>query len=83
MEKAEKICVINSEVEAKLIEEILTERGIPHIIRSYRDLLFDGLWQTPTVWGELQAPASSREEILRLIEEISKMPPDGYQEMQE
>lgn len=83
MDRPEKIVVLNNEIEASLIDQILKEKEIPHIIRSYRDLVYDGLWQTPSAWGELQAPPSYRQEILAIYEEITQNPPDGYPEEQE
>jgi hypothetical protein len=59
-----KIISLNNEFEAKLLDEILNERGIPHIIRSYHDSAYDGLWQMQSGWGHLEAPEEYREEIL-------------------
>ncbi len=59
-----KILTFTSEPEALLLEQILLDRGIPHMIRSYLDLAYDGLWQTNTVWGHLEAPEEYREEIM-------------------
>lgn len=66
-----KILIIKNQVEASLLDEILKERDIPHIIKSYHDLAYDGLWQTPTAWGQLDAPEEFKEEILKLYEEMS------------
>jgi hypothetical protein len=59
-----KILVFNNEFEAKLLSEILTEKSIPHIIRSYHDSAYDGLWQMQSSWGHLEAPVEYKEEIL-------------------
>jgi hypothetical protein len=66
-----RILIIKNQVEASLLDEILKERDIPHIIKSYHDLAYDGLWQTPTAWGQLDAPVEFKEEILKLYEEMS------------
>jgi hypothetical protein len=66
MEKTEKIVVLNNEFEAKLLDEILNEKSIPHIIRSYHDSAYDGLWQAQSGWGHLEAPSNYREEILEI-----------------
>ncbi len=73
-----KILIIKNQVEASLLDEILKERGIPHIIRSYHDLAYDGLWQTPTAWGQLDAPEEFKEQILKLYEEMSL--PENFSE---
>lgn len=72
MEKAVRILVLDNEIEAKLLEEILTEKKIPYLIRSYHDSVYDGLFQVQSGWGHLEAPASFREEILKIYEEMAK-----------
>ena len=67
-----RILIIKNQVEASLLDEILKERDIPHIIKSYHDLAYDGLWQTPTAWGQLDAPQEFKEEILKLYKEMSQ-----------
>jgi hypothetical protein len=66
----EKILSFENEIEAHLMDEILTDRNIPHMLRSYHDSAYDGLWQTRSVWGHLEAPAEHRDEILRIYDEI-------------
>jgi hypothetical protein len=66
-----KILTFNNEIEAQLLGELLTEKEIPHMIRSYHDSVYDGLWQTSTCWGHLEAPEKFREEILKIFREIS------------
>jgi len=70
MEGFVKILVLENEIEAKLLEGILKEKGIPHFIRSYHDTAYDGLFQTVTGWGEILAPSSYKEEIEEIVEEI-------------
>jgi hypothetical protein len=71
MEKTVKILVFDNEIEAKLLEEILQEKNIPHIIRSYHDSAYDGLWQTQSCWGHLEAPAIYKEEILEIYSKMA------------
>lgn len=71
MNKTVKILVFNNEIEATLLNEILSDKGIPHIIRSYHDSVYDGLWQTKSAWGHLDAPEENREEILAIYQEMS------------
>ena len=72
MKNTVRILVIRNAVEANLLDEILTEKDIPHIIRSFHDLAYDGLWQTATAWGQLDAPPEFREEILKIYDEMSR-----------
>jgi len=71
MTKAVKILVLNNEIEAKLLSGILKEKNIPHLIRSYHDSAYDGLWQIQSGWGHIEAPQEFKEEILKIYEEIS------------
>ena len=63
-----KITVLENTIEAQLIESILTEKNIPHRIRSFHDTAYDGLFQFQKGWGELFAPPILKDEILEIIE---------------
>ncbi len=67
-----KVLNLNDEFEAKLLDEILTEKGIPHLIRSYHDSVYDGLWQMQSSWGHVEAPEEFREAIIRTFEQMSE-----------
>jgi hypothetical protein len=66
-----KILDLNNEFEAKLLDEILTEKNIPHIIRSYHDSVYDGLWQMQSGWGHVEAPEEFRDEIVSTYNQMS------------
>jgi hypothetical protein len=66
-----KILVLNNEFESKLLDEILNDKQIPHLIRSYHDSAYDGLWQLQSGWGHIEAPEEYREEILKTYSEMS------------
>ena len=66
-----KILVLSNEFEAKLLDEILTDKDIPHIIRSYHDSAYDGLWQMQSSWGHVEAPEEYREEITETFSKMS------------
>ena len=51
MEDYRKIAIMENEIEARLLDSILTERDIPHLMRSYHDTAYDGLFQTQKGWG--------------------------------
>jgi hypothetical protein len=67
-----KIIVFNNEFEAKLLNEILNDKSIPHIIRSYHDSAYDGLWQNNSGWGHIEAPEEYREVILEVYKEMAQ-----------
>jgi hypothetical protein len=66
-----KILTFENQIESILLSEILTERKIPHIIRTYQDSAYNGLWQTKTVWGHIEAPEEYRKEIQDIFREMS------------
>ena len=65
-----KIAILENGIEAQLIGSILTQREIPHRVRSYHDTAYDGLFQVQKGWGKLFAPRPFKKEILQLIEEV-------------
>ena len=67
-----KIATLENDIEAGLLESILTERGIPHRMRSYHDTAFDGLFQTQKGWGYVSAPESFHEEIEEILSDLRK-----------
>jgi hypothetical protein len=72
MEDHVKVAVLENEIEACLLESILNERDIPHLLQSYHDTAYDGLYQTQKGWGHVSAPLSSREEILEILSDLRK-----------
>ncbi|MBW2116306.1 MAG: hypothetical protein JRH09_00040 [Deltaproteobacteria bacterium] len=72
MEDYIKASILDNEDEGRLIDLILTERGIPHRTRSYHDTAVDGLYQTQKGWGYVSAPASYEEEIIEIISDLRK-----------
>ena len=68
----EKIAVLDNEVQAELIDEVLTGRDIPHIMQSYHDSALDGLFQAGKGWGAVLAPESFKEEILADLADIKR-----------
>ena len=62
-----KILSLSSEIEAIRIKEILDSNEIPHLIRSFHDSAYDGIFQNQYGWGVLEADESDEERILNLI----------------
>jgi len=71
-ERFEKITVLDSEVQAELMDDVLSGQDIPHIMQSYHDSALDGLYQAAKGWGVILAPASFKEEILAALEDIKR-----------
>lgn len=70
MNEFKKVLVIEDEIQAQVLEIALKEREIPHILRSYHDSAFDGLFQGARNWGHIEAPEEYHSEIKELYEQI-------------
>ncbi len=71
MEEFKKVLILNNEIEAQLLDSILTEREIPHLIRSYHDSAYNGIYQAQKGWGRVDAPEEFREEIIEIHKNLS------------
>ncbi|HYQ60368.1 MAG TPA: hypothetical protein VEP29_04920 [Desulfatiglandales bacterium] len=67
-----KVIVLDNEIEAQLLDSILSERDIPHLMVSYHDTAYDGLFQTQKGWGHVSAPTPFKQEILEILEELRR-----------
>jgi hypothetical protein len=65
-----KVAVLDNAFEAYLIEEVLNDQRIPHIIQSYHDDVYGNLFQMTKGWGAVQAPSSFREHIITVLQDI-------------
>jgi len=65
-----KILSLSSEIEAFRIKEILESNEIPHLVRSFHDSAYDGIFQNQYGWGVLEADESDEERILKLIRDL-------------
>jgi hypothetical protein len=72
MEHYVKIAVLENEIEAQVLDSVLQERRVPHIMRTYYDTAYDGLFQTQKGWGEVRAPEDFREEILEILGDLRR-----------
>ncbi len=67
-----KIVILENEIEARLMDSILTERGIPHRMKSYHDTAYDGIFQVQKGWGHVEAPEGYRDEIMAIQQELPR-----------
>jgi hypothetical protein len=70
MADLEKIAVLDNEIEARLLGSILNEQEIPHMIVSYYDSAFDGVFQVSQGWGHVEAPATRKEEVMLILDDL-------------
>ncbi|HET6348057.1 MAG TPA: zinc ribbon domain-containing protein [Candidatus Krumholzibacteria bacterium] len=68
----ERIATLDTEIQAGLVDAILSERKIPHIMQTYHDTAYDGLFQFQQGWGVVLAPAEFRDEIMAVIDDIKQ-----------
>lgn len=73
-EPYKKVDILESQIEAQLLDSILNERGIPHHIKSFHDTAYDGIYQVQKGWGQISAPASWSEEIAEILSDIRATP---------
>lgn len=71
----EKIATIENVMEAHLLTPLLESEGIPHVILSYHDTAYDGLFQFQKGWGEVRAASRFRDRIRELLEDLRNASP--------
>jgi len=74
MDKVERIAVLRNEIEAQLLAGELAELDIPHLMKSYYDGAFDGVYQFSKGWGHIEAPSEFKEKILKILTGIRQGP---------
>ena len=72
MEDYKKAAMLENQFEAQLLASILSERGIPHRLRSYHDTAFDGLYQTQKGWGYVSAFEKDHPEIKEILDDLRR-----------
>jgi len=70
MDKVERIAVLRNEIEAQLLDGELAELDIPHLMKSYYDGAFDGVYQFSKGWGHIEAPSEFRDKILEILSDL-------------
>jgi hypothetical protein len=72
MKNKSKVVILNNQIEAQLIESVLKEKNIPHVIRSYEDLALDGIYQFQQGWGHVETPAQYLEQVKEVYQDLFK-----------
>ena len=65
-----KIIELDNEAEARLLEAELDKREIPHTIRNFFDVGFDGIFQMQKGWGVVEAPPDYQEKIQEIYADL-------------
>lgn len=72
MDNYKKIAVLENQIQAQLLDDVLKKRNIPHMMRSYYDSAYNGLYQHSKGWGHVEAPESYEDEIIEIIDNLSQ-----------
>ena len=67
MGTTKRIATLDNEIQARLLSALLDEEGITHLLRSYHDSAYDGLFQAERGWGHIEAAEEDGPRILDLI----------------
>lgn len=70
MNRVAKVAVLDNEIEAQLVDRLLADQQIPHLMRSYHDSAYDGIFQGLGSWGHVEAPLDCHERVKELIAEL-------------
>jgi len=70
MDRLKTIAVLDNAVEAHVLEAILNAQGVPHVMKSYHDSAYDGLFQAPRGWGHVEAPEKHEPEVLDILKDL-------------
>ena len=72
MNETVRIAILDHVVEAQLLDALLTEQDIPHVIQSFHDAAYDGIFQAQNGWGCVIAPAAYQKKIMFLLSDLRK-----------
>ncbi|MGE0084261.1 MAG: hypothetical protein AB7S75_07535 [Desulfococcaceae bacterium] len=75
-----RTAILEDPFEAQIAAGMLHEENIPHIIRSYHDTAYDGLFQAQKGWGEIRAPRQYTDQILEILEDYRSEIPESLPE---
>ena len=65
-----KIAILENEIEAQIIDDILMDRQIRHEIRPYGNYAFGNLFELQKGCGAVYAPAEYKTEILEILTDV-------------
>ncbi|MBN2775298.1 MAG: hypothetical protein JXR31_13665, partial [Prolixibacteraceae bacterium] len=72
------IITLKNGIEAQIMKDLLDEKGIPHIIKTFHDSVYDGIFQTETAWGEIESLPEFADEITELYKEVTESGNDKF-----
>ena len=75
MPEYRKILTLQNEIQATALEAELKSRNIPHLIRSYHDAMYNGIYQQTKGWGIVEASPEYESEILEIFTDLNQQSP--------
>ncbi len=72
MANSKRILDLKNDQEARLLSGLLDDEGIPHIMVSYHDSAYDGIFQLQQGWGHVEAPPEYQEQITDIYNDMGK-----------
>ena len=72
MDKTVKTVTLSNQFEAMLLSELLYDKEIPHIVKSYGDSALTNIWQTQSLWGHIEAPEEFKNTITEIYNNMLK-----------
>ena len=60
------------EIKKTLSFQCQSQKKIPHFIKSYHDLAYDGLFQFQKGWGQVEAPPEFRDQIVDIYNDLNQ-----------
>ncbi len=67
MTEFKEIAKLDNEIEARLLGAALEQEGVPHVLRSYGDPAYVGIFQLQRGWGVVIGPAEEEARILAVL----------------
>lgn len=67
-----RIANLENEIEAQILISILNERRIPHLVKTYHDPAYVGIFQMHKGWGFISASSCYEEEIREILRDLRK-----------
>lgn len=72
MTEYQKITTLQNEIQANALGAELKARNIPHILRSFHDSAYNGIYQQQKGWGIIEAPNQYKAEILEILADLDQ-----------
>lgn len=65
-----RAAILNDPVETQVITHLLEEDRIPHLVRRFGEIAFDGIFVPQKGWAELLVPPERKDEVCALLDEV-------------